>query len=79
VTPLAVGGTPAGRPVAYVRQKKLAIREDIRFYADEQETRELFRIKARSGVSAGYVRVLWELWAEWLTDDKRADGVAGPS
>ena len=39
VTPLAAGEMPAGPPVAYVRQKKLAIREDIRFYADEQETR----------------------------------------
>src|SRR6266545_3782567 len=29
VTPLAAGETPAGPPVAYVRQKKLAIREDI--------------------------------------------------
>ena len=37
------GEAPAGPPIAYVRQKKLAIREDIRFYADEQETRELFR------------------------------------
>src|SRR2546423_14604379 len=53
VTPLAAGETPAGAPVAYVRQKKLAIREDIRFYADEQETHELFRIKARSGFDIG--------------------------
>ncbi|MBA2360474.1 MAG: hypothetical protein H0V79_05995 [Actinobacteria bacterium] len=47
VTPLAIGETPAGPPVAYVRQKKLAIKEDIRFYADEKEARELFRLKAR--------------------------------
>jgi hypothetical protein len=53
VTPLAAGETPAGPPVAYVRQKKLAIREDIRFYADEQETRELFRIKARTVFDIG--------------------------
>lgn len=53
VTPLGVGETPAGSPVAYVRQKKLAIREDIRFYGDEQETRELFRIKARSAFDTG--------------------------
>jgi hypothetical protein len=53
VTPLAVGETPAGPPVAYVRQKKLAIREDIRFYADEQETQEIFRIKARSILDIG--------------------------
>jgi uncharacterized protein YxjI len=53
VTPLAAGEAPAGSPVAYVRQKKLAIREDIRFYGDEQETQELFRIKARSAFDTG--------------------------
>ena len=53
VTPLAVGETPAGPPVAYVRQKKLAVKEDIRFYADESETRELFRLKARSLLDFG--------------------------
>ena len=56
VTPLAAGETPAGPPVAYVRQKKLAIREDIRFYADEQETQERFRIKARSMFDFGGAR-----------------------
>ena len=35
-----------GAPVAFVRQKKLALKEDIRFYADEGQTDELFRIKA---------------------------------
>ena len=53
VTPLAIGDTPAGPPIAYVRQKKLAIKEDIRFYADEGETEELFRIKARSLLDFG--------------------------
>jgi uncharacterized protein YxjI len=53
VKPLAAGETPAGPPIAYVRQKKLAIREDIRFYADEEETRELFRIKARTVFDIG--------------------------
>jgi uncharacterized protein YxjI len=53
ITPLAAGETPAGAPVAYVRQKKMAIREDIRFYADEQESQELFRIKARSVLDTG--------------------------
>src|SRR5918911_2918718 len=56
VTPLAVGETPAGSPVAYVRQKKLAIKEDIRFYGDEGETQELFRIKARSWIDTGSSR-----------------------
>ena len=53
VTPLAIGETPAGPPIAYVRQKKLKIKEDIRFYADEGETQELFRIKARSMLDFG--------------------------
>jgi uncharacterized protein YxjI len=53
ITPLAAGDTPAGPPVAFVRQKKLAIKEDIRFYADEQETEELFQIKARNILDLG--------------------------
>jgi uncharacterized protein YxjI len=53
ITPLASGETPTGPPVAYVRQKKLAIREDIRFYADEQETEQLFQIKARNILDLG--------------------------
>jgi uncharacterized protein YxjI len=53
VTPLAAGDTPAGGPVAYVRQKKLAVKEDIGFYADEGETQELFRIKARTWLDTG--------------------------
>jgi hypothetical protein len=53
VTPVAAGEAPAGPPIAYVRQKKLAIKEDIRFYADEGETRELFRIAARSMLDIG--------------------------
>jgi uncharacterized protein YxjI len=40
-------------PVAFVRQKRMAIKEDIRFYADENESRELWRIKARSLMEFG--------------------------
>jgi uncharacterized protein YxjI len=53
VIPLAAGETPAGPPVAFVRQKRMAIREDIRFFADESENEELFRIKARSILDTG--------------------------
>jgi uncharacterized protein YxjI len=53
VTPLAAGDTPAGGPIAYVRQKRLALKEDIRFYADEEETQELFRINARQILEIG--------------------------
>jgi hypothetical protein len=53
ITPLAAGETPAGPPVAFVRQKKMAIKEDIRFYADDSESHELFRIKARSMFDMG--------------------------
>jgi uncharacterized protein YxjI len=56
VTPLAIGETPAGGPVAYVRQKRMAIKEDIRFFADEAESQELFRIKARSVFDMGGAR-----------------------
>lgn len=40
-------------PVAFVRQKRLALKEDIRFYADENEGRDLWRIKARSVMELG--------------------------
>jgi uncharacterized protein YxjI len=42
-----------GEPVAFVRQKRLAVKEDIRFFADEDETRELFRLKARAVLELG--------------------------
>ena len=48
VTPLAAGDSPAGAPVAFVRQKRMAFKEDIRFFGDEDERQELFRIRARS-------------------------------
>jgi uncharacterized protein YxjI len=53
VTPLAAGETPAGPPVAYVRQKKLAIKERVNFFADEGETQELFHIQARTFLDTG--------------------------
>jgi uncharacterized protein YxjI len=46
ISTLGSDGGP-GQPVAFVRQKKLSIREEIRFFADEKETEELFRMKAR--------------------------------
>jgi len=52
-TPLGPGETPAGPPVAYIRQRKMAIKEDIRFYADEGETQEIFRLRARSMLDIG--------------------------
>jgi len=53
VTPLAAGDTPAGPPIAYVRQKKLAIKEHIRFCADENEAQELFHIQAQTWLDTG--------------------------
>ena len=53
VTPLAAGETPAGPPVAFVRQKRLAFKEDIRFFSSEDEAEELFRIKARRVIDVG--------------------------
>jgi hypothetical protein len=53
ITPLAGGETPAGGPIAFVRQKRLALKEDIRFFADDSESQELYRIKARSMIEIG--------------------------
>ena len=47
ISTLGMDGASPGEPLAFVRQKKLALKEDIRFYADESEQQELFRIKAR--------------------------------
>ena len=46
-------GVSEGQPVAFVRQKRMAIKEDIRFFEDENETGELFRIKARRALDIG--------------------------
>jgi uncharacterized protein YxjI len=56
VTALAAGETPAGPPIAYVRQKKLKIKEHIRFFADEGETQELFYIQAQTWLDTGSAR-----------------------
>jgi uncharacterized protein YxjI len=53
ITPLAAGDTPAGGPIAYVRQKKLAIKENIKFFADEGESQEIFHIQARTWLDTG--------------------------
>ena len=47
ISTLGPGDTP-GEPLAFVRQKRLALKEDIRFYADEDQAQELFRLKARA-------------------------------
>ena len=52
VTPVA-GDGGLGAPVAFVRQKRMALKEDIRFFADEDENDELFRIKARRVIEVG--------------------------
>ena len=44
----ALAGDDGMTPVVFVRQKRMAIKEDIRFFADEDENQELFRLKARS-------------------------------
>ena len=53
ITPLAAGETPAGGPIAFVRQRKMGIKEEIRFFADEAESQELFHIKARTWLDTG--------------------------
>jgi hypothetical protein len=47
ISTLGADGASGHEPLAFVRQKKLAIKEDIRFYADESQQHELFRVKAR--------------------------------
>jgi len=47
ISTLGPDGASAHEPLAFVRQKKLAIKEDIRFFADDSQTEELFRLRAR--------------------------------
>ncbi|HYY75118.1 MAG TPA: hypothetical protein VE644_02230 [Gaiellaceae bacterium] len=53
ISTLGPDGASPGTPLAFVRQKKLKIKEDIRFFADESESEELFRIKARAWLELG--------------------------
>lgn len=45
-------GTPQ-QGVAYVRQKRFALKEVVRFFADEAETTEIFSLKARQVIEFG--------------------------
>ena len=53
ISTLGPDGASPGEPLAFVRQKRLALREDIRFFADESEEEELFRVKARRVIEVG--------------------------
>lgn len=44
---VALPGDEEGELAAYVEQKTFALKEDLRFWADEGKTVELFRVKAR--------------------------------
>jgi uncharacterized protein YxjI len=41
-------GRSEGQPLAYVRQKRMKIREEIDFFSDEAQTRLLMRLAART-------------------------------
>ena len=43
----------AGRQIAYLRKKKFRLKEDVRVYEDENQKRELFRIRADRVVDFG--------------------------
>ena len=53
VSTLGPDGKSAGQTVAFARQKRMALKEDLRFFADDSETEELFRLKARRVVEIG--------------------------
>ncbi|MGH3131474.1 MAG: hypothetical protein ACRDNX_11700, partial [Gaiellaceae bacterium] len=50
---LSPGTDAPGARVAFVRQKRMALKEDLRAFADDSETEEVFRIKARSLLDVG--------------------------
>ncbi len=53
VSTLGQDGKSAGEMVAFARQKRMALKEDLRFFADDSESEELFRLKARRVVEIG--------------------------
>ncbi|HLM34036.1 MAG TPA: hypothetical protein VK285_08185 [Gaiellaceae bacterium] len=53
VSTLGPDGKSAGKTVAFARQKRMALKEDLRFFADDSETEEVFRLKARRVVEIG--------------------------
>lgn len=50
---LLPGSEAPGQQVAFVRQKRAALKEDIRAFADANEQEEVFRIKARAVLEIG--------------------------
>jgi uncharacterized protein YxjI len=50
---LGPGSDVPGEQVAFVRQKRAAIKEDLRAFADSSEREEVFRIKARQVLEIG--------------------------
>jgi hypothetical protein len=53
VYPSAPDGTGQGPLLAFARQKRLALKEQITFFSDEQERQEILRIRARKRIDIG--------------------------
>jgi uncharacterized protein YxjI len=47
VSTLGADGKSAGEPVAFVEQKRMKLKEDLRAFADDSKSAEVFRIQAR--------------------------------
>ena len=47
VSTLGADGKSAGEPICFVEQKRMALKEDLRAFADDKKTEEVFRIKAK--------------------------------
>ncbi len=48
VSTLAADGKSEDRPVCFVQQKRMALKEDLRAYVDDSKEQEVFRIKAHT-------------------------------
>lgn len=53
VFPAAPDGTETGALIAFARQKRLALKEQITFFSEEQERHEILRIRARKRIDIG--------------------------
>jgi len=61
----AAGSTEEGQPVLFVKQKKLKIKEDIRFRLSADGDEHLFRIKSKTVFRSEERRVGKECRSRW--------------
>jgi len=68
VSTLGEDGKSADEPVAFVEQKRMKLKEDLRAYTDDTKSREVFRIKAHQ---------VWDPRARYTVTDAEGRKIGG--